>query len=81
MKWIGVTISIHALRKESDDAKQDVIILGLISIHALRKESDTMLQTKRHPAAYFNPRSPRKESDPSRPRCRRTVRDFNPRSP
>ena len=33
-------ISIHALRKESDDAHPVPADAGLISIHALRKESD-----------------------------------------
>ena len=37
-------ISIHALRKESDDASMIIFAVGLlISIHALRKESDTSL--------------------------------------
>ena len=34
------TISIHALRKESDVVGVRVVVLDGISIHALRKESD-----------------------------------------
>ena len=33
-------ISIHALRKESDDTQTAAVRAVLISIHALRKESD-----------------------------------------
>ena len=37
---VGVDISIHALRKESDIACTTAIPNNTISIHALRKESD-----------------------------------------
>ena len=39
-----VTISIHALRKESDPVHDWPIQVVVISIHALRKESDTLLK-------------------------------------
>ena len=40
MAWLRLDISIHALRKESDDAFKRAIRIIRISIHALRKESD-----------------------------------------
>ena len=52
-------ISIHALRKESDERHRHRERLRRISIHALRKESD---RTRRPIIAQdrndFNPRSP-----------------------
>ena len=52
------TISIHALREESDDNTSEVIIGSGISIHALREESDHICNTLRKMFIYFNPRSP-----------------------
>ena len=40
MAWLRLDISIHALRKESDEQSATVQHLDYISIHALRKESD-----------------------------------------
>ena len=40
MAWLGLEISIHALRKESDLAVDRQGPAIFISIHALRKESD-----------------------------------------
>ena len=51
-------ISIHALRKESDDLTIDDFDYDDISIHALRKESDGYAALEGSLMAYFNPRSP-----------------------
>ena len=40
MAWLGLEISIHALRKESDAFCGSCRPTVSISIHALRKESD-----------------------------------------
>ena len=53
-----MTISIHALRKESDSTPSDCQPNPFISIHALRKESDTLPVWARIGISYFNPRSP-----------------------
>ena len=52
------TISIHALREESDMRTIDQKINQLISIHALREESDPILATSYRSTVNFNPRSP-----------------------
>ena len=39
-KVLGVRISIHALREESDVRCKNLILGQQISIHALREESD-----------------------------------------
>ena len=51
-------ISIHALRKESDDWGSDSIGEQPISIHALRKESDNIAIIGDSISYDFNPRSP-----------------------
>ena len=51
-------ISIHALRKESDDDTQAFIQAINISIHALRKESDPLHDAIETAINNFNPRSP-----------------------
>ena len=52
-------ISIHALRKESDPARQWRRAGVGISIHALRKESDVPIGVGAgFFLFYFNPRSP-----------------------
>ena len=53
-------ISIHALREESDQVIQKIIVgLTLISIHALREESDAPpVDVNILVGYYFNPRSP-----------------------
>ena len=51
-------ISIHALRKESDEQSTDNAARGHISIHALRKESDPPNDTVSKSTSNFNPRSP-----------------------
>ena len=53
-----VPISIHALRKESDDRGPGGRIRVRISIHALRKESDLRVLYRMVHRLYFNPRSP-----------------------
>ena len=52
------TISIHALRKESDLAESVHRVGRNISIHALRKESDILGDYLRRVNRDFNPRSP-----------------------
>ena len=52
------SISIHALRKESDLVLMDLEWKETISIHALRKESDMAATPRPLPLMYFNPRSP-----------------------
>ena len=51
-------ISIHALRKESDQGGESLSYARVISIHALRKESDAMVRQSRPQSLDFNPRSP-----------------------
>ena len=51
-------ISIHALRKESDNLRTGACRHRKISIHALRKESDRRLRISGSGHRYFNPRSP-----------------------
>ena len=53
-----IRISIHALRKESDESGREAAELVRISIHALRKESDAAPPSFPTPTPYFNPRSP-----------------------
>ena len=40
-----ILISIHALRKESDQCGESLSDARVISIHALRKESDSFVTT------------------------------------
>ena len=51
-------ISIHALRKESDQGYFQFRCYNMISIHALRKESDESAENVRRMVSHFNPRSP-----------------------
>ena len=55
-------ISIHALRKESDEAIAQAAAEDLISIHALRKESDSM-DTTANATNDISIHALRKESD------------------
>ena len=52
------SISIHALRKESDNCRIQSLGGVWISIHALRKESDRAIGCSWYGLVYFNPRSP-----------------------
>ena len=52
------SISIHALREESDQAPVDNMLRFHISIHALREESDFLTCEGIDPHLHFNPRSP-----------------------
>ena len=54
----GYQISIHALRKESDQQTFPVDFYPAISIHALRKESDFASILLNTHCTNFNPRSP-----------------------
>ena len=58
---LPVTISIHALREESDVRHDHTYQQGLISIHALREESDAHLRWCKCRSDDFNPRPPRGE--------------------
>ena len=53
-----VLISIHALRKESDQRARHGRFDEVISIHALRKESDRRRTDMVLHPNHFNPRSP-----------------------
>ena len=75
-----VFISIHALRKESDEAARIVAAAREISIHALRKESDVIPKLLVH-ALVISIHALRKESDASRIRAGVAGMHFNPRSP
>ena len=55
---VPYTISIHALREESDFGDAHIIAFLAISIHALREESDRTPGHAHHFQADFNPRSP-----------------------
>ena len=57
-EWFTQTISIHALRKESDMTMAEIMPYFNISIHALRKESDGRERHRPRWQRYFNPRSP-----------------------
>ena len=59
---ICLIISIHALRKESDDIDDGVVADRVISIHALRKESDH-LADGHGPRLVISIHALRKESD------------------
>ena len=75
-----ITISIHALRKESDMRLHQRQHDAIISIHALRKESDN----DGIGGAFASPISIhalRKESDLSGKISSKIIRYFNPRSP
>ena len=58
-----ISISIHALRKESDSSTGSLICSPLISIHALRKESDMPELAFAH-SVKISIHALRKESDP-----------------
>ena len=61
----GISISIHALREESDSPCTDHALRGVISIHALREESDASASF--HVSlADISIHALREESDPSR---------------
>ena len=55
---VGVAISIHALREESDGDRIGLAQQDVISIHALREESDFAAGGGHMHALDFNPRSP-----------------------
>ena len=77
-----ISISIHALRKESDHINSRIeSVFHTISIHALRKESDSLLVFDCFDAGDISIHALRKESDLES--CvRRPFRiHFNPRSP
>ena len=65
MVWSGngvtYTISIHALREESDQSRPAGRLRPQISIHALREESDPAKRLGGSVPKNFNPRPPRGE--------------------
>ena len=73
-------ISIHALRKESDQLPATITRHSHISIHALRKESDT-LNMQASLVIDISIHALRKESDDACTTCPMETSDFNPRSP
>ena len=54
-----MSISIHALREEGDDAEAEFDKLPIISIHALREEGDSKAHKPSRQWSYFYPRPPR----------------------
>ena len=77
---INPTISIHALRKESDGVRGFQHFIPLISIHALRKESDAFVTASCN-TITISIHALRKESDLSGKISSKIIRYFNPRSP
>ena len=76
-----LSISIHALREESDLITDNAVITLKISIHALREESDldTLMQGHK---AKISIHALREESDVWRtPQMAIKIFYFNPRSP
>ena len=73
-------ISIHALRKESDDRYDCNAVMCEISIHALRKESDKGINQTRGDN-NISIHALRKESDGQWRARSRPRPNFNPRSP
>ena len=76
------TISIHALREESDSNEIGMSVdIICISIHALREESDKSKRRYRIYSKNFNPRSPWGERRVFISYWTIPWRYFNPRSP
>ena len=76
----ALDISIHALRKESDQERLRDFQSVVISIHALRKESDPD-RLSEFQCFVISSHALRKESDSAAADARRNPHDFNPRSP
>ena len=76
-----MTISIHALREESDSIIIKFKKHKWISIHALREESDQIAKLFLNNLYDFNPRSPRGERHFFIHIKTRFYLNFNPRSP
>ena len=75
-------ISIHALRKESDQEPDVSARLdNIISIHALRKESDDVAPNKRLEAIIFQSTLSVRRATWRTPANQLVSNDFNPRSP
>ena len=75
------SISIHALRKESDNSLVVASRTKPISIHALRKESDhDNTQTHNPTHTFQSTLSVRRATPRAKPSVRRSIY-FNPRSP
>ena len=68
-KSFTVTISIHALRKESDVVSEEDAAKAVISIHALRKESDLLHGLLRVESPRISIHALRKESDHRPAKC------------
>ena len=77
-----ITISIPALRKESDPSPARYAVCeSAISIHALRKESDPLEVFHAAAGELISIHALRKESDRPSTAPSRASRYFNPRSP
>ena len=77
---VGLRISIHALREESDSRMPLWHDLRQISIHALREESDPTLMAAGRPSP-ISIHALREESDSCFCVCGANAGYFNPRSP
>ena len=76
------TISIHALREESDQARQQIHeCLNRISIHALREESDAFLVGLRATESIFQSTLSVRRATSIDSHSRNIIKYFNPRSP
>ena len=73
-------ISIHALRKESDESFNQSPVFADISIHALRKESDLTDCQHCHKPIFQSTLSVRRATEQDRPEVNEND-NFNPRSP
>ena len=79
---VNCMISIHALRKESDQPALITRLRYKISIHALRKESDVTPTPASCCMAVISIHALRKESDGDMPMpVYAFLENFNPRSP
>ena len=77
---VSRSISIHALREESDNNHFPSYFLTIISIHALREESDACAASY-HYGFQISIHALREESDGTIVRAIIAPADFNPRSP
>ena len=77
----ATTISIHALREESDQPDRHDQRGHGISIHALREESDQRQDQRRQRHEAISIHALREESDRHSWNQAAHLHDFNPRSP
>ena len=77
----ATTISIHALRKESDPGVEACLGAWDISIHALRKESDLGYESHYDTPEEFQSTLSVRRATRGAASVLSVSRDFNPRSP